>query len=86
MAPEGEARTIELLHEGNPLAADEMGADVVRDSDGRTIIHVDSPRMYNLVRNPGMKQRLLQLVSRQPGLECYAFTFTTCTAQDDPPW
>jgi len=59
---------------------------VVRVETGLTIIRVDLPRMYDLVRNPAMKQRLLQSVARQAGLECYAFTFTTCMAQDDPLW
>jgi thiol-disulfide isomerase/thioredoxin len=86
MAPDGEPISLELLHGGEPLAENELGEDPFRDANGRTIVRVDSPRMYNLVRNPGMKQKLLQLVARQPGLECYAFTFTTCTAQDDPPW
>jgi thiol-disulfide isomerase/thioredoxin len=86
MAPDGEPHEVELLHSGEPLAENELGEDAVRDPAGRSIVRVDTPRMYNLVRNPGMKQRLLQLVTRQPGLECYAFTFTTCAAQDDPPW
>lgn len=85
-APNGQPLTLELLHGGEPLAENEMGEDVTRDAAGRTLVAIDSPRMYNLVRNPGMKQKLLQLVAREAGLECYAFTFTTCTAQDDPPW
>lgn len=86
MAPEGEPVDAEILHDGNPLGA-EAGADVATGAGGgRSTVRVDSPRMYNLARNSGMKQRLLQLVARGPGLECYAFTFTTCTAQDDPPW
>ena len=86
MAPDGEPMEVELMHAGEQLAESELGEDAAQTKDGRTIVHVDSPRMYNLVRNPGMKQRLLQLVARKPGLECYAFTFTSCTAQDDPPW
>jgi thiol-disulfide isomerase/thioredoxin len=85
-APDGQPQTLELLHGGEPLAENELGEDVKRDAAGRTTVAIDSPRMYNLVRNPGMKQKLLQLVAGEPGIECYAFTFTTCTAQDDPPW
>jgi thiol-disulfide isomerase/thioredoxin len=86
MTPDGEPQEVELLHGGEPVGDGELGEDAARTKDGRTVVHVDSPRMYNLVRNSGVKQRLLQLVARKPGLECYAFTFTTCTAQDDPPW
>ncbi|MGC1105081.1 MAG: redoxin domain-containing protein [Candidatus Acidiferrales bacterium] len=86
MAPNGEPQIVELLHAGKPLEADELGEDATRDGAGMTVVNVDSPRMYNLVRNPGIKQRLLQVVSRKAGLECYAFTFSTCAAQDDPPW
>jgi thiol-disulfide isomerase/thioredoxin len=86
MAPDGEPQIVELLHSGKPLAADEWGEDAARDDAGMTTVKVDSPRMYNLVRNPGVKQQLLQVVSRKAGVECYAFTFGTCAAQDDPPW
>jgi len=41
--------------------------------------------MYNLVRNAEMGQKLLQLVTRQAGLECFAFTFVTCVAAFETP-
>lgn len=86
MAPDGQPQVVELLHAGKPLRAEEWGEDVRGGAEGTTMVRVDSPRMYNLVRNARVKQQLLQVVSRQEGLECYAFTFTTCAAQDDPPW
>jgi hypothetical protein len=36
--------------------------------------------MHNLVRNAEMGQHLLQLVTREQGLQGFAFTFFTCAA------
>ncbi len=71
---------VEILQNGEPLSQKEAGEDVRFDSTGRSCLLVDSPRMYNLVRNPAFGQRLLQVVTHSAGLECFAFTFTTCVA------
>ncbi len=80
MAPDGDAQPIEILQDGQPLERDDAGEDVRYSASGQSIVPVETPRMYNLVRNAEIGQHLLQLVTRQPGLECFAFTFVTCAA------
>ena len=65
---------------GAPLAREDAGEDARFDETGRSFVLFSEPRMYRLVRNSQFNQRLLQLVTRQPGLLAYAFTFVTCVA------
>ena len=82
MAPNGDSQTVEILQNGEPLGRPDAGEDVRYAPSGKSIIIVDTPRMYNLVRNHEFGQNLLQLGANQAGLECFAFTFTTCA----DPW
>jgi thiol-disulfide isomerase/thioredoxin len=54
------------------------GADV-KSVDGRAIVNVDRPRMYNLVDNDNVNQGALELKALDPGVAVFAFTFTSCT-------
>ena len=49
-----------------------------RLDNGRAIIHVDRPRMYNLVSNDQVDSGGLKLRALAQGLIAYAFTFTSC--------
>ncbi|MDE3136888.1 MAG: redoxin family protein [Acidobacteriota bacterium] len=70
-----------LLQNGAPVAREDAGEDVRFDENGRSFVLVSEPRMYRLVRNREFSQRLLQVVTRKPGLLAYAFTFVTCVAE-----
>jgi thiol-disulfide isomerase/thioredoxin len=76
---EGE-QAVELLHDGKPLGREDAGEDVRFDESNRSVVSVSDPRMYRLVCNREFGQRLLQLVSRRPGLLAFAYTFVTCAA------
>ncbi len=80
MAPNGQAQAVEVLQDGSPLRTEDAGEDVRYTESGQSVVRVDMPRMYNLVRNAEIGQHLLQLVTRDEGLECFAFTFVTCAA------
>ena len=74
--PHGRA-TLVVRQDGRPLPAEDRGADAVA-LDGETVIHVAEPRMYRLVRNREPGARDLEIWTRHPGLEAYAFTFVPC--------
>lgn len=74
------SQSVELLHDGKPLAREDAGEDVPYTPSGESVVPVDTPRMYNLARNREMGQHVLQLVARAPDLECFAFTFVSCAA------
>lgn len=66
-----------VRQDGRPLAAEERGADVI-PLYGETVIHVTEPRMYRLVRNREPGSRELEICTRRPGVEAFAFTFVPC--------
>jgi len=78
MAPaaDGPKRVEIALSDGERLGAD------VKTADGRAIINVDRPRMYNLVDNDNVNQGALELKALDAGLALFAFTFTSCTIAD----
>lgn len=82
MVPNGGPHTVEILQNGQPIAPADAGEDVHADGYGRCVVTVDEPRMYRLVSNGEFGQRLLQLVTREPGVECFAFTFGSCIAEE----
>jgi len=66
-----------IAQDGLPLDKAVAGGHVSYEN-GMSVAVVDAPQMYNLVRNPGVEHHQLELVWLTPGLEGFAFTFTSC--------
>jgi len=73
----GGSASIELLQDGQPLAADDAGDDVKVDG-GRALVSIDVPRMYRLVENRDIDRHELTLTTSSDGVALYAFTFGSC--------
>jgi thiol-disulfide isomerase/thioredoxin len=69
--------TMEVRQDGRYLTAADRGADVQITPDGRSIVVVESPRFYELVRNREFGEHVLRLTSRNPGNAVYSFAFIT---------
>jgi hypothetical protein len=67
--PSGSAAVIVLL-DGKPVG-DVRGADVGTDG----VAHFDGPRMLRLVAGAARRQHVLTLVTSDPGVRAFAFTF-----------
>jgi thiol-disulfide isomerase/thioredoxin len=80
-APLSEVAVV-VTQDGRPLTALEAGDDVVFDTQGRSLVRVDAPRLYNLVKNPAFGRFELRLRPDRRGFAIYAFTFTSCVAPD----
>jgi thiol-disulfide isomerase/thioredoxin len=78
----GKLIEIEVLQNGMPLAKEFAGIDVIVTHEGQSILFVDKPRMYQLVRNPQFGEHELKLKTSSPGLEVYAFSFVSCAIPD----
>ena len=61
---------VTVLLDGNPVG-DVRGADV--DADG--VARVDGPRMVRLVAGATRRPHVLTLVTNDPGVRAFAFTF-----------
>ena len=78
-APESGEAALSVLVDGAPLARSEAAEDVGW-IEGRSIIRVNEPRMYRLIKAAEVRQRLVELSVSAPGLEAYAFTFVSCVS------
>lgn len=76
---------IEVRQDGRPLSGDVAGADVARQPDGRSVVYVTRPRMYELVRNRTFEPHELELTFQARNLALYTFTFTACVAEGAAP-
>jgi hypothetical protein len=66
-----------MLQDGQPLAAEDRGEDAV-ERDSRSVVAVDQPRMYRLVKNHEISSHQLTLETTSDGVALYAFTFVSC--------
>ena len=63
--------------DGKPLTKTNAGGDIKFDGEGRSLLVVDTPRMFQIVRNPEFGQHELGLSANSPGLALYALSFVT---------
>jgi thiol-disulfide isomerase/thioredoxin len=72
-----------VLQDGAPLSAQDAGADIRFDRDGRSYLLVDAPREYDVVLNKHFGQHELELLPQRPGLGAYTFDFEACEVGAD---
>lgn len=77
--PGSENPLIELRQDDLPLNSALAGKDVFFEN-GRALICVDRPRLYELVTLPLFGSHELDLIFHTHGLALYAFTFNSCIA------
>jgi hypothetical protein len=70
---------VEIRQDNHPLPPDHATKDT-QFPDGQSIIHIDKPRMYQIVDNRSFGPHTPELVIRTPGVALFAFTFTSCVA------
>ena len=75
---DGSVCEVKLRQNGEALAMHIRGDDIAQASDDSTSVFIDTPRMYQLIRNSEFGSNLLKLSTSNPNLEIYSFTFTTC--------
>jgi hypothetical protein len=80
LLPEDMEPVVEIRQDGRPLDPARAGADVKVGDQGASMVVVNRPRMYELVKNVGYERHELELTFRANGLAVYSFTFLTCLA------
>lgn len=71
---------VEVRQDGASLLPSVAGEDVAFDDNGRSFLHIDRPRLYDIVRNSDFENHTLELIFRARGIALYSFTFDTCIA------
>lgn len=81
MHPADGGRAYEVLVElnGEPVSPEEAGPDVTWDSQGRSVVRVDEPRMYRVLELPEVGDHEITLRSNARGFAIYAVTFGVYT-------
>ncbi len=69
---------VEVRQDGLPLTPANAGEDILYDDGGISYVHVERPRLYELVVNPVYGAHELELIFHAHGLALYSFTFTSC--------
>ena len=73
--PPGDPFAVVIELDGRPLLPAEAGPDVTFDESGRSVIVVDSARVYAIVELPEWGDHELKLRSDSPSFAIFAFTF-----------
>lgn len=74
--PQGNSCVVTVEQNGKPIPKADWGADIVEEN-GKTVLKVSEPRMYNIINNSKFGRAVLKLTSDSPSFGAYAFTFTT---------
>jgi thiol-disulfide isomerase/thioredoxin len=73
----GKSCEIVVEQDGLPLTPENRGEDVQLLEGGTSMVRVESPRMYNLVRNREFGGHTIRLQTDSPFAEIFSFTFVT---------
>lgn len=69
----GQVQEISIEQDGLPLTDENRGPDV----DSKGVVHVNSPRLYMIVRNREFGEHTLRLTTAAPHFTIYGFSFVT---------
>jgi thiol-disulfide isomerase/thioredoxin len=74
-----DGKPFELLvqQDGGSLSPENRGEDVALTADGKSIVRVAGPRMYNLVRNREFGEHVVRMATRSNSCGLYALTFVS---------
>jgi thiol-disulfide isomerase/thioredoxin len=81
---DGKPEKLYIQQDGKYLSAEEKGADVKIDAQGRSYIDVDSSRMYYVVVDRKFSSHTVDLIPTAPGLMVDSFTFGNSCQKDFP--
>lgn len=64
----------EVFLDGKPLGL-EAGDDIIKTSDGKTIVKIKEARLYNIIQASNPETHELKFIIQKPGLKAFTFTF-----------
>jgi len=82
---DGSRIEVTVTQDEKPLTDRNAGLDVVLMNPEKSVINVDTPGLYRLVKNPDFQSHSLKLTVKNPGIEIYAFSFVTAAIRDVVP-
>lgn len=79
-SPTSAVAEIVVQQDGASLSKQIQGDDIVKGNDGASLVLVDKPRIYSLVRNKAFGNHRLVVTTSSPDLEIYSFSFSPSVA------
>jgi len=74
VAEAGTETIVEVLLDGKPLDS-EAGADIVKTSDGNTVVKIKEARLYKIIQGNQSETHTLKFIIQKSGLRAFTFTF-----------
>lgn len=74
VAEAGTETIVEVLLDGKPLSS-EAGADIVKASDGNTVVKIKEARLYKIIQGNQSETHTLKFIIQKSGLKAFTFTF-----------
>ena len=71
-----------VTRDGMPIPKSMRGQDIAEDSQGRTVIKIDEPRMYYVITKEDDKPHELRFFPKTDGIRIYSFTFGNKCLED----
>jgi thiol-disulfide isomerase/thioredoxin len=79
---DGRSYDVILTLDDKPIPKDMKGKDVFYDESGRSIVKVESGRMYNLISGEKYGVYTLKLYTNSDAFSLYSFTFGSCVVRE----
>ena len=75
-----------IVHQDDqPLSRRNAGSDVVLLGSKKSVVYVDAPGLYHIVKNPTFENHTLKLTVTNPGVEIYTFSFVSAVIPEVVP-
>jgi hypothetical protein len=75
IAAEKKGSIVQVLHDGKAMAIHECGDDITIDDHGNTIVVVNEPKLFQVIRNKEFSDHIVKIVPMEKGTTLYSFTF-----------
>jgi len=79
---DGRPYDVMVTLDDKPVPEDMKGSDIFYDSSGRSLVRVNSGRMYNLISGRRYGVYTLKLYTRSSSFSVYSFTFGSCVVKE----
>lgn len=76
----GREYTVQVKLDGEFVRAEDRGADLLADGEGKTCLTIRRSRMYRIIKNRSFGEHVLTLHSDSDRFDIYSFTFGSCEA------
>ena len=74
---------VQVLQDDKALATEERGDDISVDEHGNTVVIVNEPKLFHIVRNKDFGDHIVKIIPSEKGTALYSFTFGAVSILND---